>query len=109
MAVDRTDPPRDAVQQDLDITRQQALIYEAIVAAAGDAHAVLDILLDAADPDDARRTLRERYGFSEVQASAVLDVQLRRLTSSDLQRIRGHLEEVVARVAVLEEQLDVQR
>ena len=105
MAVDRTDPSRDSVQQDLDMTRQQAHIYEAIVAASADAHAVLDVLLEAADPDDARSTLRERYGFSEVQASAVLDVQLRRLTSSDRQKIRGHLVEVDERVAALEEQL----
>ena len=81
------------------------LIYEAVLVAAGDAHAVLDVLLGAADPYAARAALRDRYGFTEVQASAVLDLQLSRVTSSQRQRFEQGLREVRARVAELEEQL----
>ena len=59
----------------------------------------------SADPDAARTALRDRYGFTEVQASAVLDLQLSRVTSSQRQRIEQGLREVRARVAELEEQL----
>jgi DNA gyrase/topoisomerase IV subunit A len=105
MAGDHSDDARSTAETDLRVGRQQVLIYEAVLVAAGDAHAVLDVLLDAADPDAAHAALRERYGFTEVQAFAVLDLQLSRVTSSQRQRIEQGLHEVRARVAELEEQL----
>ncbi|RYB91230.1 hypothetical protein EUA06_07810 [Nocardioides glacieisoli] len=105
MAGDHPGDERSTAETDLRMGRQQVHVYEAILVAAGDAHAVLDDLLGAADPDAARAALRERYGFTEVQASAVLDLQLSRVTSSQRQRIEQGLHEVRARVAELEEQL----
>ena len=53
--------------------RLEMQIYEAIVVAANDAHAVLDCVLDAADPEAARRALEGRFGFNETQAWAVIE------------------------------------
>lgn len=53
-------------------------IYDALDTAANDARTVLDIMLSASEPDDARRALDRRYGFTETQALAVMDVQFRR-------------------------------
>jgi DNA gyrase/topoisomerase IV subunit A len=105
MAGDHPTYPESSTEDDLRMARQQVHIHDAIVTAANDAHAVLDILLDAADPDAARQALRERYGFSDVQASAVLDVQLARVTASQRQRIEQHLHEATARVTALEREL----
>lgn len=90
--------PESSPEDELRNARLQALIYQAIVTAANDAHAVLDLLLEAADPDDARQRLQDRYRFTEVQATAVLDVQFRRLTSVDRHKIDTHLHELEAHV-----------
>ena len=71
--------------------RLEMQIYEAIVVAANDAHAVLDCVLDAADPEAARRALEGRFGFNETQAWAVMDVQFRRLTLTDRNKIKQRL------------------
>ena len=84
---------------------QQMRIYEAIVVAANDAHAVLDIVLNASAPDAACRALEDRYGFTETQARAVMDLQIRRLTSADRHTFEQHHQELSARVAVLDERL----
>lgn len=92
-------------QTDLRMAREQVHIYAAILVAAGDAHAVLDIMMDAADADAAHRDLRDRYGFTDVQAWAVLDVQFRRLTSADRHKVEQRLRELTAHVVALEEQV----
>ena len=105
MTGDHPGDARSTAETDLRMGRQQVHVYEAVLVAAGDAHSVLDFLLAAADPDAARAALQDRYGFTEVQAAAVLDLQLSHVTSSQRQRIEQGLREVTARVAELEEQL----
>ena len=63
----------------------QMQIYLALGMAANDAHAVLDSVLSASDPDAARRALEDRYEFTERQAQAVMDLPFGRLTSTDRQ------------------------
>jgi DNA gyrase/topoisomerase IV subunit A len=64
-------------------------IYDAITVLERDPRAVLEVLLDAGDSDVAVVQLRERFGWTEIQALAVLDLQFRRAT----RRERRHLEE----------------
>jgi DNA gyrase subunit A len=83
----------------------QLQVYEAIAVAAGDAHGTLDAILGASDPDAARLVLRQRYGFTELQAVAVMDLQLRRVTAIDREKIELRRQELAARVMVLEAEL----
>lgn len=81
-------------------------VYEAIAVAMNDAHAALDAMLGASDPDAAGRALQRRFGFTEVQAVAVMDMQFRRVTAIDRAKIEQHRQELAARIAVLEAELD---
>ena len=81
-------------------------IYEAIATAAADAHAVLDIMLNASDPEAAHQALVDRYDFTEVQAWAVMEVQFRRLTSADRSKIEQRHLELQEWVATLGRDLD---
>jgi DNA gyrase subunit A len=102
-------PRRDLesiLTNDLPIARQQVAVYEAISVAASDAHAVLDVILTASNSAAARAVLQQRYGFTEVQSSAVLDMQFRRMTSEDREILEKRREEVVAEVAALEVLVD---
>ena len=79
--------------------------YEAVLIAARDAHAVLDIVLNAADPAAARRAIADRYDFTDRQARAVMDVELHRLTASELERIQQRRRQLDRRIASLEQEL----
>ena len=66
-------------------------VLAALRSAAADAHAVLDIVLNAAGEADARETLMSRYGMSAAAATAVLNTQLSRLTATGRERVADEL------------------
>lgn len=102
-------PRRDLesiIANDLPIARQQLEVYEAISVAANDAHAVLEVILAASNSAAARAALHQRYGFTELQSSAVMDMQFRRMTSEDREVLESHRKQVVAEVAALEAEVD---
>lgn len=97
--------PERSAHDELRNALAQLQVYEAIAVAANDAHAVLDAMLNAADPDAAHLALRQRYGFSEDQAQAVIEMQFRRMTSNDRRKIKERRDELAAQVEVLEKEL----
>ena len=46
-----------------------------------------------------RQALRERFGLTQVQAQAILDMQLRRLAALERQKIEDEYQEIMARIA----------
>jgi DNA gyrase subunit A len=100
--------PRDpelSADDELQSLQYQVQVYEALAVAIGDARAVVDAMLEASNPEAARQALERRYGFTEMQARAVMELQFRRVTALDRQRIEQRRHELAARVAVLEEEL----
>ncbi|NYJ05381.1 hypothetical protein [Petropleomorpha daqingensis] len=55
---------------------------EAVSAALADPHRTLDVLLAAADEDEARQRVAEAFEVSPEQAQVVLDMQFRLLTAT---------------------------
>ena len=55
-------------------TKEQLHLYDDLVAAFNDPIAMLEVLLSAEDPDDARLGLAKRFGPDHVQARAVLEL-----------------------------------
>jgi DNA gyrase subunit A len=100
-----TQDPESSLEEDLQDALRQVHIYEAIAIAASDAHAVLDVMLTAADPDAANQALMGRYAFTEVQAWAVIEIQFRRMTAMDRTKIEQRRRELGERVKDLEQQL----
>jgi len=63
-------------------------------------------LIRASDSAEAARTgLMERFGLSQVQAQAILDLQLRRLAALERQRIEDEYQEIMGRIAYFEDLL----
>src|SRR5947209_2208487 len=59
-------------------------------------------LIRAADDVDAARTgLMERFGFSEIQAQAILDLRLRALTALERQQVEKEYADLAERIAEL--------
>lgn len=62
--------------------------YEAVLR---EPHVLLDTVWDAHDSDDAEARIAARYGVSTAAASAVMDMQLRRLTEVGRGRLADEL------------------
>lgn len=52
--------------------------------------------------EEAEKNLREKFGLSEIQAKAILAMQLRRLTGLEREAIENELKELLALIAKLE-------
>lgn len=98
------DPERTA-DVELRNALYQLQVYDALAVATNDAHAALDAMLGASDPESARQALEQRFGFTGTQADAVLNLQFRRVTSIDRQKIELQRQEIAERVQVLEAEL----
>ncbi len=64
---------------------------------------IIELIKKAADRDVAREQMMQRFGFSEVQAKAILEMQLQRLTGLERQKILDELAEVQKLIARLKE------
>ena len=56
--------------------------------------------------DDAQEKLMERFGLSEIQAKAILDMQLRRLQGLEREKITAEYEELLRKIAYYNELLN---
>jgi DNA gyrase subunit A len=85
--------------------RERAHILEGLLIALENIDEVIATIRGSDSADDARGALMERFGLSEVQAQAILDMQLRRLAGLERQRIEDEYREVTERIAYLEDLL----
>jgi DNA gyrase subunit A len=64
---------------------------------------IIELIKKAKDREVARAGLMERFGLSEIQAKAILEMQLQRLTGLERQKILDELAEVQKLIARLKE------
>ncbi len=87
---------------DLARARERAHLLEGLVRALDHLDEVIALIRAAEDPPAAKAGLVERFGFSEVQAQAILDMKLQRLTSLERDRIVAEYRELLALIERLE-------
>jgi DNA gyrase subunit A len=92
-------------QYELAKARQRAHILEGLLTALSHLDAVIKTIRESKDVDSARTRLMERFTFSEAQAQAILDLQLRRLAALERQKIEDEHKETLATIATLEDLL----
>ena len=85
--------------------RARAHILEGLLKALSSLDAIIQTIRSAADADVARANLIGRFGLSEAQANAILEMQLRRLAALEQQRLQDEYNEILARIAYLEDLL----
>jgi DNA gyrase subunit A len=64
---------------------------------------VIQIIKTSANPAEAKERLIERFSFSEIQAQAILDMRLHRLTGLEREKILEELAQVMAQIKRLKE------
>ncbi|MCB9801146.1 MAG: DNA gyrase subunit A [Pseudomonadales bacterium] len=81
-------------QQELIQARDRAHILEGLLIALGNLDDVIEIIRRSADTDAAREALMNKFGLSHVQATAILDMQLKRLAALERKKIEDEYDEV---------------
>jgi len=66
---------------------------------------VIRTIRESTSAETARTALMERFGLSDLQAQAILDMQLRRLAALERQKIEDEYQDVLAKILYLEDLL----
>jgi DNA gyrase subunit A len=114
--VPRTLPLRDLLLHYLDFQREvvtrrskfelrkaeaRAHVLQGYLTALDNLDAVIALIRASADPDAARAGLMETFDLSEIQAQAILDLRLQRLTGLERKRIEDEYADLMERIAEL--------
>ena len=90
-------------QYDLRKAQERAHILEGLLIALDNLDEVINLIRSSKTPDDAKEGLMTRFGLSDIQSKAILEMRLQRLTGLERDKIRAEYEEVMALIARLEE------
>jgi DNA gyrase subunit A len=89
-------------QFDLDAAKTRAHILEGLKIALDHLDAVIETIKKSKDADTAKTNLMKRFKLTEVQATAILDMQLRRLAALERRKIEDEYKDVLKNIAYLE-------
>lgn len=92
-------------QYELAKARARAHILEGLLIALANLDDVIQTIRQAADADDAKEKLVGRFQLTEIQAQAILDMQLRRLAALERWKIEEEARQVREQIAYLEDLL----
>lgn len=87
---------------DLGKAQERAHILEGLIIACDNIEEVIQIIRNTPRDEDPRERLMERFGLTQVQAQAVVDMQLKRLSGLEQDKLHQQYEEVEAEIARLE-------
>ena len=91
---------------DLRKAEERAHILEGLIIASDNIDEVIEIIKSSASPDDARDRLASRFGLSEIQTRAIVDMRLRQLTGLEQDKLRAEYDELMKLIADLKDILD---
>ncbi len=86
--------------------QERAHILEGLIIASDHIDEVIAIIRHAANSEEARATLMERFSLSEMQAQAIVNMRLYQLTGLEQSKLHANYEEVMKLIAHLEEILN---
>ncbi len=92
-------------QFELKKAQARAHILDGLLIALANIDAVIETIRKSKDSEAAKARLMERFSLSEIQAVAILDMQLRRLAALEREKIETEHKEVLKRIAQLEDLL----
>lgn len=87
---------------ELQKARARAHILEGLKIALDNIDEVIGVIRNSADTNVARENLMSRFGLSEAQSGAILDMRLSRLTGLEREKIEEELKEILAEIKRLD-------
>ncbi|NBT16164.1 MAG: DNA gyrase subunit A [Chitinophagia bacterium] len=92
-------------QYQLKEAEKKAHILQGYLIALDNLDAVIQLIRNAATPEVAKEGLMTEFGMSEIQAKAVLELRLQRLTGMEINKIKEEYEEIMKLITYLKELL----
>ncbi|HEY4692095.1 MAG TPA: DNA topoisomerase (ATP-hydrolyzing), partial [Bellilinea sp.] len=92
-------------QYELDKARARAHVLDGLLIALSNLDAVIQTIRQSPDVETARERLMANFNLTEIQAQAILDMQLRRLAALERQKIEDEYKALLERIAYLDELL----
>jgi len=93
-------------QYELNEAEKRAHILEGYLIALDNLDAVINLIRASRDPEIAKTGLMDQFGLSEIQAKAILEMRLQRLTGLERDKIKKEYEEIMELIAKLKEILE---
>lgn len=90
-------------QYDLARAEERAHILEGLLIALDNLDEVISLIRGSKTVEDARTGLMERFALSEIQARAILDMRLQRLTGLERDKVRAEYDETMRLIAEYKE------
>jgi DNA gyrase subunit A len=97
----RVEVIRRRSQHDLEQAEAERHVIEGLLVALKHIDAVIKIIKGSKDRPDASEKLQSKFGLSEVQADAILNMRLARLTALERTQLQARLEELKALIKEL--------
>ncbi len=90
-------------QYELRKAEERDHLLQGLLIALNNLDSIIELIRNAADAPTAKLGLMEVYGLSEAQADAILQMQLRRLTALEAEKIHAEHDELQSRIADLQD------
>ncbi|MDX5421074.1 MAG: DNA gyrase subunit A [Hymenobacteraceae bacterium] len=90
-------------QYELEEAKKRAHILEGLLIALDNLDEVINLIRSSRDPEIARNGLMERFQLTEIQARAILDMRLQRLTGLERDKIQQEYQEIMKLIDDLNE------
>ncbi len=94
---------RRRTEYDLEKAKARAHIYEGYKIALDNIDEIVEIMKTSESINASKATLIERFGLTDIQAQAIVDMTLGRLTGMERQKIEDELDRLHALIAELED------
>jgi DNA gyrase subunit A len=90
-------------QYDLKEAQKRAHILQGFIIALDNLDAVIKLIRESRDPNTAQAGLMQSFNLSEIQAKAILEMRLQRLTGMERDKIMAEYEEIQKQIKDLED------
>ena len=87
---------------ELDQAKARAHILEGLIVAVDNLDEVIALIRASKNGKEAKARLMERFGFTDVQAQAILDLRLQRLTGLEIEALRREYADILKLIDTLE-------
>lgn len=89
-------------ETELEIAKKRCHILEGLMVAVNNLDKVIRLIRSSKSPKEARERLMQEFALTEIQAQAILDLRLQKLTNLELLSIEKEYAQILKRIAELE-------
>lgn len=91
---------------ELDQAEKRAHILEGLIIASDNIDEVIAIIKSSGNTEEARARLSDRFGLSEIQSRAIVEMRLRQLTGLEQEKLRAEYQEIMNLIEYLKKILE---